>query len=227
MTQFKYTCFISYRNGFKVDDHLNNFTHQFAEIIGSRVEAYLPDSNVRDEKQHNVFLDRHIFPNLDFNVETLSRGLCDSIAWVVLFSRNYFSGSHWCTCEMEGMNRLEQIRLQHLNQLQNPDIGFVVPVLIAGDPDDLPGFLSKRKNHLIDLRRLYLRKNFGDTEEFADLLTDLLDRIGRVQQVVLNKKADVCGGCEDFKLVDVSTPEGLETIKAFVETIKTPPKPIS
>ncbi len=225
MTTFKYTCFISYRNGYNINDQPNVFSATFAAEISKTIQYYLPDSNVRDENGHNVFLDQHIFPNFAFDLQTLSAGLCKSIAWVILYSRDYFGESLWCASELEGMSRLEQKRLQHLEAENNPDIGFVIPVLIAGNPEEMPPFLRQRKNHMVDLRRLYLRPNFEKEGEFTDKLTDLLDKIGIVQTVVLNKKTDICASCPDFTLHDIDTEEGKNQIRNFITNIKTPPQP--
>jgi len=227
MTKFKYTCFISYRNGAKIDDHLNTFAEEFAKTISGKVAGFLADSEVRDENQLNVFLDKHIFSNYRFELDTLSGGLCKSIVWVVLFSRNYFSGSLWCASELPGMAHLEPIRLKAVASDTNPDLGFVVPVLLAGKPEELPDFLRKRGNHLVDLRKFYLRPHFRESDEFADLLTGLLDKIGLVQRVVLDKNTDLCDGCQNFKLKNVDDPNDLAEIKKFVDTIKTPPQPLN
>jgi len=91
----------------------------------------------------------------------------------------------------------------------------------------MPDFLQKQKKHIIDLRRLFLRKKFEDENEFTDLLTELLDKIGRVQTVVLEKNVNLCEDCVTFRLVDVSSPKGKEQIVDFVKTLKTPPQPTS
>ncbi|MFM9946993.1 MAG: hypothetical protein ACKV1O_03570 [Saprospiraceae bacterium] len=227
MTKFEYACFISYRNGFRVQDHLNTFTKKFADVIANTVQGFLADSDVRDMAERNVFLDQDIFPNYDFQIDQLSQGLCKSICWVVMFTRDYQGGSLWCASELEGMTRLEKERLEKIMLDGNPDIGFVVPVLLTGDPSDMPFYLQRRKKHLIDLRHLFLRPKFETENEFNDLLTGLLDKIGRVQKVVLEKNVNLCEDCAAFRLVDVSSTEGREQIADFVKTLKTPPQPTS
>lgn len=224
MTRFKYACFISYRNGYKVTDRLNTFSEGFAKFISSTVQGYVK-GHVRDENGHNVFLDQHIFPDFIFDLGTLSSGLCKSIVWIVLYTRDYLDGSMWCASELEGMTRLEKHRLQQMSEINNPDIGFVVPVILSGRQEEMPPFLQKRKKHIIDLRHLYLRKNFADETEFTDLLTDLLDKIGIVQRVVLGKNSDICSECHQFRLCDVSTSDGLDKINAFVSNLYPPPQP--
>jgi len=227
MNKFEYTCFISYRNGFNVQDHLNTFTKKIAEIISGTIQGFLVESDARDTKGRIVFLDQDVFGNNDFRIEALSKGLCKSICWIVMFTRDYTGGSLWCASELEGMTRLEKERLEKIKLEGNPDMGFVVPVLLAGDISDMPDFLQKQKKHIIDLRRLFLRKKFEDENEFTDLLTELLDKIGRVQTVVLEKNVNLCEDCVTFRLVDVSSPKGKEQIVDFVKTLKTPPQPTS
>ncbi|MBL7795270.1 MAG: toll/interleukin-1 receptor domain-containing protein [Saprospiraceae bacterium] len=179
---------------------------------------------MRDANGHCIFLDQHIFSNYDFDPVELGQGLCKSICWLVLFSRNYLSGSLWCASELDGMLRLEEKRLQNLGLNRNLDLGFVVPVLLAGDPENLPPSLANRKHHLVDLKKFFLRPSFATDNDFADLLTDMLDKIGRVQEVVLSKKLDICSDCGTFRLSDVGQIDGRMEIENFVKSL-VPPQP--
>jgi hypothetical protein len=50
-----------------------------------------------------------------------------------------------------------------------------------------------------------------------------------VQQVVLDRNADICAGCNSFALVDVTEEEGKAIIKTFADNLKAkqPPQPIN
>lgn len=225
MSSFEYACFVSYRNSREVQGRLNTFTRALVEEIKYSIEAYLEDSTIQDASGRFIFLDQDVFQNYDFDPVELGRGVCKSICWVVLCTRNYFGGSLWCASELEGMLRLEKIRLGQIEQSANPDFGFTIPVLITGDDSNLPRELRKRDRHLLDFRRFFLRKNFTNDDDFADLLTKLLDNIGRVQSAVLAKNTDICTHCDGFKLIDVRNEEGQTEISSFITEIIRPPQP--
>lgn len=224
MTKFEYVCFVSYRNSQQNEGRLNTFAKKLTEEIALSFEAFLPDSSVRDANGHAVFLDQHIFNNYDFEPVRLGHGLCKSICWLVLFSRNYLGGSLWCASELVGMLQLEEKRLQNLNLEGNPDFGFVVPVLLAGDPTNLPPELAARKRHVVDLRKFFLRPSFATDNDFVDLLTGMLDRIGRVHEVVLGENVNLCSDCGNFQLSDVGQLPGKQEIENFLKTL-VPPQP--
>lgn len=226
MTKFEYVCFVSYRNSQQNEGRLNTFAKKLTDEIALSFEAFLRESNVCDPNGHSVFLDQQIFTNYDFDPVRLGAGLCKSICWLVLFSRNYLGGSLWCASELDGMLRLEQARLQNLTLDGNPDLGFVVPVLLTGDPENLPPNLANRKRHFVDLRKFFLRPSFATDSDFTDLLTEMLDRIGRVQEVVLAKNLDICSDCGTFRLLDVRDLVGKQEIENFLKTL-VPPQPTS
>ena len=205
MSKFEYACFLSYRNGRHEQARLNTFTKILAEEIKNAVDAYLPDSSVQDDQERIVFLDQDIFKNYDFDPKALGKGLCNSICWIVLYTRNYFGGSLWCASEYHGMLALEKKRLKKLGLKKNPDSGFIAPILLTGDHEEMPQDMRNRTRHLFDFRKLFLRKTFENDDDFTDKLTAILDNIGRVHKVALAKKTDLCHNCKDFKLVDVRT----------------------
>lgn len=229
MVPLEYACFISYRNSREVKGRLNDFAAALKTEIANAVDAYLPDSSIQDEGGRIVFLDRDIFSNFDFNPQQLGQGLCKSIVWIVLYTRNYLSGSLWCASELHGMMKLEAERLECIEQIGNPDFGFIAPILLTGDETEMPAALRKHKRHFLDFSGFFLRKNFTEDDDFADKLRVLLDNIGRVQQVVLDRNADICAGCNSFALVDVTEDEGKAKIEDFVEHLKAkqPPQPIN
>ncbi len=225
MSKFEYACFISYRNGREAEDRLNTFTRVLADEIIKSVEAFLPDNSIQENSGKFVFLDKDVFQDFDFDPKVLGAGLCKSICWVVIYTRNYFSGSLWCASEYHGMLQIESERLTNLGLEKNPDFGFVAPILLTGDPEEMPANLRSRSRHFFDFRRLFLRKSFENDDDFTDKLTDMLDKIGRVHKVILTKKVELCGSCEGFSLVDVRTEQGRQEIAAFVEKINKPPQP--
>lgn len=227
--QPEYACFISYRNSRQGHGRLNEFAEALRIEITKAVDAYLPDSSIQDADGHNVFLDQVIFKDFAFNAEQLGHGLCKSIVWIVLYSRNYLSGSLWCASELDGIVRLEQARLASTGQSENPDFGFIVPILLASDEAELPPVLRKNKRHLLDFNDFFLRPNFTQADDFIDKLRTLLDNIGRVQQVILDKDADICASCNDFAIEDVTQEGGRERIQEFVKELKAkrPPQPIN
>lgn len=229
MVPLEYACFISYRNSREVKGRLNDFAAALKTEIANAVDAYLPDSSIQDAEGQIVFLDRDVFNNFAFDPQQLGQGLCKSIVWVVLYTRNYLSGSLWCASELHGMMKLEEDRLACIEQSNNPDFGFIAPIRLTGDEAEMPEALRKYKRHLLDFSGFFLRKNFTEDDDFADKLRTLLDNIGRVQQVVLDKDADICAGCNSFALVDVTQEEGKADIEAFVENLKAkrPPQPIN
>lgn len=229
MVPLEYACFISYRNSREVKGRLNDFAATLKTEIANAVDAYLPDSSIQDAEGRIAFLDQDVFNNFAFDSARLGQGLCTSIVWIVLYTRNYLGGSLWCASELEGMMRLEKERLACIGQSANPDFGFIAPIRLTGDEAEMPPALRKYKRHLLDFSSFFLRKNFTEDNDFRDKLRVLLDNIGRVQQVVLDRNADICAGCNSFVLVDVTEDEGKAIIETFVENLKAkqPPQPIN
>jgi hypothetical protein len=227
MSRFEYNCFISYRNGRQPNDRLNTFTQILVRKIRESIDGYLPDMNIRDAADRFIFLDQEIFVNATFDAQALGRGLCKSVCWIVLFSRNYFSGSLWCASEYHGMLTLEKMRLTALNQEHNADLGFIIPIQLAGDEEEMPDGMRHRKRHLKDFRKFFLRSNFENDNDFEDMLTEMLDKIGRVHKVVLPKIGDICRGCDAFQLENVNTDAGKGAIAEFVSALYPPPQPRS
>jgi hypothetical protein len=162
MTPLEYACFISYRNSREVLRPLNDFAAALKNEIADVVEYYLENSDIQDTNGRIVFLDQEVFHNFEFDAIRLGQGLCKSIVWIVLYTRNYFSGSLWCASELEGMMRLEKERLACIGQSANPDFGFISPIRLTGDEAEMPPALRKYKRHLLDFSSFFLRKNFTE-----------------------------------------------------------------
>jgi hypothetical protein len=223
MHSFNYIGFVSYRNG-KPGSAQEIFVEKFVRALKRSVDEDLEDERIGDERGRNIFFDREIFPNnSDFDLKTLSAGLCKSMVWIVLYTRNYLRASDpsWCASELHGMEVLEGKRLTKLDATGSKDFGFVIPIILRGNEEEMPRFLREKKRHILNMSGFSLRPNVEYDRDFTDQLLQLCVKIGQLQSSLLKKKVDICADCADFLLKDMNSEADKAEIAAYLQ----PPQP--
>src|SRR5689334_16819835 len=95
---FKYSCFISYRNG------RNDLMRQFINDLEQALKAYIEPWLVEE-----VYIDRdRLLPGYEYN-EALAHAICQSVCMIVVYSPTY-QDSSYCLREYAAMERLEEKR---------------------------------------------------------------------------------------------------------------------
>lgn len=114
---FRHSCFISYRHA--QHQLMRRFVQDFHEALASELEALVELPLYRDAER---------LQGGDFFNPALSRGLCESVCMIMVFTPTYFSHDHsYCAREFAAMTRLEQQRLP-----ARPEQGLIIPVSVRG-----------------------------------------------------------------------------------------------
>ena len=228
MTHFGYACFVSYRNSREEDGLISAFARELANALEKYLDAYLYEDISRIENQHMVFLDEKIIETGDFLPTELGQGLCKSICWIAVFTRNYLGGSLWCASELHGMIALQENRETLLN-LKKPEHRFILPILLRGQSSDLPEVFG---NHIFTdkFKKFNLAsKNIYEHEGFIPHIEDLAALIAEKQKLILEKcrenTVDLLHVLKDFVLKDINNPIEKAEIAAFIDSIKSPKAP--
>ena len=224
MLKFKYACFISYRNSKAEAGENTVFAEQLYEAIRDRVDNLLYE-DLDDPENHQVFLDKKVMGSGEFINNVLGQALCQSICWLVIFTRGYLRGSLWCASELEAMFKLEQQRFQTL-QLTNPVNSFIIPILFRGDKSDLPDALQNLTFET-KLARFSLAHNRNTTitndAELEPEIAKLIDEIVLREKMVRDCEVlgeSLCDDCHNFTVVNVLHQDGLQKIQNFVQDLK-------
>lgn len=229
MTNFEYAVFISYRNSrFKENGLLSYFARQLNEALERIIDAYLYEDIGRENNNFMVFLDEKIIQGGDWIVREVSEGLCKSVCWVLVFTRNYLGGSLFCASELKGMIELQNHRKRQMNNALGESL--IIPVLIRGDWGDMPNAL-KGIAMKSDFRRFTLAvKNLAEQPEFTEQLEFLADWIAQRQQTQCIKSSelgvDLCGNYATFRIEDVYTETGRQNVENFIKDLKKPDFPV-
>lgn len=229
MTNFEYALFVSYRNSrLKENGLLSTFARELTDALERILDPYLYEDIGRSRNNHMVFLDEKIIAGGDWIVKEVSEGLCRSVCWVLVFTRNYLSGSLFCASELKGMTELQKERKKRMGN--SLDQSLIIPVLFRGDLNDMPKSLQGIAVKS-DFRRFTLAvKNLAEQPEFVEHIENLAELIAQRQKEQCDKsrafQVDLCGNHEDFRIEDVYTEAGKQNVAAFITQIKSPEFPI-
>jgi hypothetical protein len=133
---YDHACFISYTHG----QHtlMRSFVEQVGEALSSELEAYFGDDAVYIDHQR-------LQPGYRYN-EALASALCQSVCMVVLYTPTYAQSSY-CLREYTAMCGLEERRLAALAG-HDPTRGLIIPVVLRGRREQLPGALKDHVHYL-------------------------------------------------------------------------------
>jgi hypothetical protein len=200
MTEFEYAGFVSYRNSRKKDGILSTFARQFTKILSDEVVHVLHYDLSEGDNENVVFFDEEIIGNTDSLPHKLGQGLCKSVCWIVLFTRDYLRGSSlWCASELHAMMVLQRQREAVLN-LNHDEHRFIMPLLLRGNTKDMPHLL---KNHIFTekFERYGLHNSqIKDDPEFYDCIRELAEVIATKHKLLVEK-------CEEHgvNLIDLNS----------------------
>lgn len=149
--------------------------------------------------------------------ETISAGLCQSVAMILIYTPKYFSPMRlFCSSELEGMLRLEDRRTKK-SGLVKPSM--VIPIMLRGSVSDLPQDLQNRNP--IDLTGLSMASpevmrnpdNMAKIRELAQKIFALLNQLEGTGK-------NFCDDCAEFLILDESDQSDRIKIETFVTKYK-------
>nr|NQU93486.1 toll/interleukin-1 receptor domain-containing protein [Bacteroidota bacterium] len=224
---FHHACFVSYRNGKKVDDRLtddllNTFASQVYDALESELQAYF-------DFDKKVFLD---FKNLEpgqFLISVFSEALCRSVAMIVIFTPNYLSEDKlFCASELKGMIEIENNRNNILNE--NHKDGFIITIVLRG-PKHVPHFLKKRVCHDFSRFDLSIKEEIKRHPEFSKTIREIAEKIfhthERIKTCCIEKEVDLFSNCEDFRISDIDDGKEEAMVQTFINDIREGKLPVS
>jgi hypothetical protein len=203
---FKHACFISYCH--IESDLYRKFIGQLRKALDDYVRPWLGDLG--------VYTDERLVPGYFFN-EALASELCASLCMIVVYVPPY-ENSRYCLREFTAMERLEEHRLRLLPASLRHQ-GLIVPIVLRGDPDDLPDRIRNHR-HLCDFSRFTTASGgIADNEHYVGQIERIARHIFDVYRLFQDATQDPCGGCEGFRLPSDSE------IRPFRGTPPVPPFP--
>lgn len=128
----KHACFISYAHA--KGKLINSFVEKFSEVLSDELEAYFDEDLWIDREKLNTGEDLEL---------ALAEAICKSVCVVVLFFPRY-TRREWCMRELAHAERIERERLSQLKGCYTPSRGIIIPVVLRGDPEDMPEIIKRR-----------------------------------------------------------------------------------
>lgn len=215
---FEHACFISYRNGKKVndtliDDLLNTFASQVYDALESEMQAWF-------DFDKKVFLDFKCLQPGEFLIPVFSKALCRSVAMIVVFTPNYFSRKKmFCASELKGMVEIEEQRKILFTESKSESQ--IITIVLRGDKF-VPPYLKKRVYHdfsLFDLSQVEIKRH----PEFNKKIKEITEKIFTIYQNILDecniKQVNLLSGCDSFRIDDIDTSGGEQSVKAFIHHV--------
>lgn len=187
----KYACFISYCHG--QYDLVKGFMDQLKAALKSELEPLLDEEVYIDEER--------LKPGFKYN-EALAKAICQSICMIVVYSPKY-TRHEYCVREFEGMEKLEQQRLQLLGAGADDERGFIIPIVLRGS-DEVPERIT-RKRHYANFSRFSLASpDIVRNPEYVEEIRKIADVIYEWYKAFNGASADPCTLCTGFKLPHAS-----------------------
>jgi hypothetical protein len=168
---FKHACFISYCHG--QNELINDFIEQLCRALKNYLEPYLDEG---------IYLDsERLKPGYQYN-EALARAICESVCMIVVYSPRYENHSY-CRREFAAMERIQEKRKQLLGAKAHGR-GFIIPVILTGDVDDLPPRI-KESIHCCDFSRFTLASaDISRNPDFIPSIQDICKYIYQLRQAL-------------------------------------------
>jgi hypothetical protein len=217
---FEYACFISYRNGKKVDDTpvddlLNTFANQVFDALESELNAYLDFDDL-------VFLDIKKLNPGEFIIPVISKALNKSVCMILIYTPNYFSENKmYCSCECKGMLDIE-IKRKSLLSI-DPTIGLIITIVLRG-VKQLPDYLRKRIWFDFTPYDMSVKEEIKKHPKFNSSIKEIAEQIYNIHQVLKHKinqmHINIFENHDEFLLLDPNNDDQKREIQAFIETIK-------
>lgn len=161
----KYSCFISYPHPQEEGNEiLKKFMEQLKKDLRAALGLYFKDKGVYMDDLHSAGDD---FEN------RIAEAICQSICMIVVFAPIY-TESLYCLREFCAMENVEEKRKQKLGIKFDRKKRMIIPIILRGNPDDLP---HKIKNiHYYDFSQFTLeslkisKKNKALIENIAKVI---------------------------------------------------------
>ncbi len=205
---FKYCCFLSYRHG---DKTMATFASQIVDALADELSMLLDDYPALP-----IFKDDRSIEVGDKVDPAIAQALCQSVCMLVIYTPNYLSEEKpYCASELEGMIRLEKERIAKLVGVDEKT-GFLITVILRGDRGELPQLLKERQNEDFSAFALHtseIRRN----KKFSPQIQQIAKKI-KSHCSLFDKKQDWCGGCKDFKLLNIKSQR--DQLATFLEKVK-------
>ena len=220
MSPFTYGCFISYRNGERVDDRpqkslLNTFAIELHDALKSELEAYLDVTPL-------IFLDSEILDPGDIIHKKISEALCKSVCTILIFTPNYFSEVRpFCTSEYIGAVKRETIFKEQLN-MDTAQKGSIFTIILRG-PNKLPDELKNRLYYdfsKFDLAEGSLQLNANFNRRVRDIAEAIADFCEIVEEKCKSHQHNVFEPCANFLIPNIDIPSEREQVIAYIQKIK-------
>jgi hypothetical protein len=187
---FEYSCFISYRH--PKYKQARSYTEQIVEVLKGELEMRVTQE---------VFQDTERLRGGAFYNEGLASALCRSVCMITLYWPTYFSRDHtFCSREYKAMERLEQHRLQLLQDVTERLKGLIIVIALL-DFNSIPSEIRDRRQ-CYDFEPYTLRGDMRQNPEFRAKIREIGNYIAERCQVLesLAREHDVCSSCDSFML---------------------------
>ena len=205
---------------------MSTFARDLASALERQLERYIYEEIGKHRNNYKVFLDEHVIKSGDWIVHEISEGLYRSVCWVVIYTNTYLGGSLFCASEFKGMTEIQKLRKEKIGALDN---SLVIPILFGGSIEKIPKAL--RGNALADFRSYKLSvKNIAEHPDFENKILEIAEQIGQRHEEQCVKSSaipvDLCKDYHLFKIEDVNSEVGKQSVADFIIQLKSPDFPI-
>lgn len=193
---FEYGCFVSYMR----PEHpmMTEFMAGLVEALKSEFEPFVP--------KPLVYLDtERLQPGFEFNA-ALAKALCSSACWIVVYVPQY-TDHEYCLREYRAMQMLEQRRRDELGDRLMPEHGMIIPIILRGEPAQLPDGVGQRA-HCLEFNRFTTT-----TGEILrnDAYIEEIGRLGPYIREIHDLGKHLKGDCNQLSLAELNGNPGFES----------------
>lgn len=164
-------------------------------LIGDRVETtvYLDEERLKGGEKFNL---------------ALARALCASACWVMVYVPQYFRRPY-CQREFRAMQILEERRLSYPDIGLEPHKGMIIPIILRGKREQLPGGLSEEV-HCLEFSRFSTASS--EILRHESFIAQIAERAAFIEEVfeLGNGLVEDCG---QFSIPELSQVPGVATSK--------------
>jgi TIR domain-containing protein len=167
---FEYGCFVSYAH--PEGRMMRTFIEDLVIALESELDPYM--------KQQVYFDQERLKPGYEYDL-ALSHGLCSSACWILVYVPQYRE-REYCLREYHAMEMLEEQRRRKLGDKLPRHRRMIVPILVRGVLDELPGSLAK--SQCLKFDRLTLAEaTISDRPEAMAQVSDLATEIHEIHKL--------------------------------------------
>lgn len=195
---FEYGCFISYMR----PEHkmMAQFVDELVEALESEFEPYLPKPLVYRDVDR--LRSGHRF------TPALGRALCASACWIVVYVPQY-ADHDYCLREFRAMRVLEERRRSELSGRLMPEEGMIIPVILRGEPRQLPDDLGEQAHCLVFNKFTTASGKILRNRRYVEEIGKLAPYVQRLHSLGEHLKLD----CGDFTIPQLDGPSGFHRSK--------------